>query len=493
MRGISAKLLGALLVSVTLPLAAAAVLNTLAVDSAFQVGVNRRVHQALERAPEAYRALFDALKADFEHSTDAIAASPELARCLEAGDREALREHLRGVVESREDLLEIRLLDEREVEVLAVGSRRADPTAFREWEEARPIEQGGRATSLVAVWMAPGHLFQSFQDAGETLDEYETLEQGRFHVRNRYVAVYLAMIGAVLLLAVGLGIMVSRGVTMRIRRMAEATKRVADGDLSTRVPEEPADEVGQLGAAFNSMVERLHESRERIEYLQRVAAWQQLARRLAHEIKNPLTPIQLAVQELSDRYKGDDPAFRRVLQQATEIVTEEVEALRRLTSEFSAFAKLPDVNPERVKLRTFLEEASASLGLLATNRAEVEVRLPRDERLEVEVDRMLMRRVLDNLVRNAVEAIEGSGVRGKVEVRGGMSRGGVAFIAVEDDGPGISLEDRARVFEPYYTTKDSGTGLGLAIVKKIVLEHGGVVALEPRKSGGTRFVVRLFP
>jgi len=236
------------------------------------------------------------------------------------------------------------------------------------------------------------------------------------------------------------------------------------------------------------MVERLLSSRERIEYLGRVAAWQQLARRLAHEIKNPLTPIQLAVQELRDRYKGDDAQFRQVLNQVTEIVVEEVEALRRLTTEFSAFAKLPQVDATPVDLRLFLDEASQPLSLLRSPLGDVEVELPA-QGIVVAIDRMLMRRALDNLVRNAVEAIDASGERGRVVVRAGLE-GGQPFIAVEDDGPGIEGDDRQRVFEPYYTTKETGTGLGLAIVKKIVLEHGGSVTLEPAERG-SRFMIRL--
>jgi nitrogen fixation/metabolism regulation signal transduction histidine kinase len=258
------------------------------------------------------------------------------------------------------------------------------------------------------------------------------------------------------------------------------------------VPVGPLDEVGDLAATFNLMVERLLESRERIEYLQRVAAWQQLARRLAHEIKNPLTPIQLAVQELRDRYKGDDEDFKRVLNQATEIVVEEVEVLRRLTGEFSAFAKLPEVNATPVDLRDFLGDAAQALEILPTDRGTITVELPEEE-VSVKIDRMLMKRVLDNLVRNALEAIDGSGENGQVVVRGGRDAAGHPFVVVEDTGPGIERDEQQRVFEPYYTTKETGTGLGLAIVKKIVLEHDGLVTLSARKGHGTRFTIRFQP
>ncbi len=492
-QGISTKLLLAILVAVTLPLGASVVLLAMAVDSSFQVGINHRVHEALDLAPPAYRALFDALKDDFEHSTDGMVSSVRFVSLLEAGDLQGLRAHLAELVEARDDLVELRL-ESPDGRVLAEAAAESgfDEAVHREWIEERELRWSGGQGRLTARWVAPRRHFEAFQEAGAMLERYETLQQGRSHVRSRYVAVYLAMVGAVLLIAVSLGFFISRRVTSRVTRLCEATRQVAAGDLTTRVPEGPRDEVGELASAFNAMVERLLESRERIEYLQRVAAWQQLARRLAHEIKNPLTPIQLAVQELGDRYRGDDEAFEKVLRQATEIVTEEVEALRRLTTEFSAFAKLPEVDVRAVELREFLAEAAGSLTLLDSDHGRVEIELPKAG-ITAAIDRMLMKRVLDNLVRNAVQAIDSSGRDGHVRVRGGSDAGGQPFIAVEDDGPGISPDERTRVFEPYYTTKDEGTGLGLAIVKKIVLEHGGIVTLDPLKGRGTRFVIRLQP
>jgi nitrogen fixation/metabolism regulation signal transduction histidine kinase len=487
--GISTKLLLAMLVAVTIPLGTSAMLLTWAVDSAYVTGINRRVREALDLAPAAFRSLFEALKADFEHSTDGIAASAEFCALAEAADAAGMQEHLEELVASRPDLAELSLTDEDGDEIAVARAAAVGAT-----EEARPrLEERdvpwGAATALLSArWVAPGDYFESFQRAGEMIELFGTFEQGRPQLLAIYLEVYLGMIGVVLVVALGLGFFMSRRVTSRVTRLCEATRQVAAGDLSTRVPVGPRDEVGELAATFNVMVERLLSSRERIEYLRRVAAWQQMARRLAHEIKNPLTPIQLAVQELRDRYKGDDAQFRQVLNQVTEIVVEEVEALRRLTTEFSAFAKLPEVDARPVDLRQFLEEASQPLSLLRTAQADVEVELP-DEGIVVSLDRMLMRRVLDNLVRNAVEAIDGSGEPGCVSVRAGLDDG-QAFIAVEDDGPGIEGEDRQRVFEPYFTTKEAGTGLGLAIVKKIVLEHGGTVTLEPLDSG-SRFMIRL--
>lgn len=489
--GISTKLLFAMLVAVILPLGASTVLLAVVTDWLFKVSVERRVHEGLERAPAAFRALFDALKDDFAHSTDGFISSSNFCLSLEFGDMESLEMDMETFVENRNDLIELRLED-GDGRVLA-SARREPPgleESFREWREERELFQGDRQLHLVARWIAPRHHFESFQAAGGTLREWEAFQAGRLHFRDLTIRIYLGMVGVVLIVAVFIGFMMSRRVTTRVTRLCEATRQVAGGDLTIRVPVGPRDEVGELAATFNVMVARLLESRERIEYLQRVAAWQQLARRLAHEIKNPLTPIQLAVEELRGRYQGDDERFTKLLEQASEIVIEEVESLRRLTTEFSAFAKLPEVELRPVELRELLDECSQSLTLLRSERGDVVVELPPTD-IVVELDRMMMKRVLDNLVRNAVEAFDATGEDGTVVVRGARDDDGAVVIIVEDDGPGIDDEERRRVFEPYYTTKETGTGLGLAIVKKIVLEHGGIITLDSREAGGSRFVIRL--
>src|SRR6185369_7828295 len=139
-----------------------------------------------------------------------------------------------------------------------------------------------------------------------------------------------SLFGLLLLLAVGAGLFVSRPVARRIGALAAATRPVAAGDLTVRVAVEGDDEVSELGRAFNRMLEELDRSRARVEFLRRMSEWQQMARHLAHEIKNPLTPIQLAVQECHRRYGGEDAAFRRILQTMYEVVEEEVGTLRRL-------------------------------------------------------------------------------------------------------------------------------------------------------------------
>jgi nitrogen fixation/metabolism regulation signal transduction histidine kinase len=300
----------------------------------------------------------------------------------------------------------------------------------------------------------------------------------------------------VIVVALGIGVMLSRRVTRRVAQLALATARVGAGDLTVSVPDDDSDEVGELSRAFNAMVHDMRESRERIEYLSRIGAWQEFARRLAHEIKNPLTPIQLAVQEIHRSYRGDDARFRRLLEDARVIVEEEIATLRRLVSEFSEFARLPEAHLSPADLGVFVREAVSSAFFAedsvdedayhVSTRAEVEGRP-----LPVRIDAMLLKRCLDNLVRNAAQAlrdVEKTDPQVVVAARAEHDR---AVLEVRDNGPGIPKEVRERVFDPYYTTKSDGTGLGLAIVKKIVLEHEGEIVCTEAAEGGAALQIWL--
>jgi len=216
---------------------------------------------------------------------------------------------------------------------------------------------------------------------------------------------------------------------------------------------------------------------------------------LAHEIKNPLTPIRLAIEQVHDTYEGGDERFGRALEDAYEIIHEEVAALQQMVEEFSAFAKLPQVNPQEESVDELMEEFARftessfpGCGVFFA---------PVDPVLSVLVDSMVFRRVLHNLVLNAVQACQGEGIQPKIQLSAHAKRkqsapgGTIIEFFVEDNGPGVPSELSDRVFDPYFTTKDGGTGLGLAIVKKILLEHHGAITVEESSMGGARFVIQL--
>jgi nitrogen fixation/metabolism regulation signal transduction histidine kinase len=399
--------------------------------------------------------------------------------------------------------------------------RPVDPVKEKSLDVSRPLtddEENG--PSLVATFAVSGQRLGELENAGNVVARYHQLEASRGQLYQAYVRVFGMLLTITALAALVLGIVLARGLTRRINRLGAAINVVAQGDLSVRVPVTGSDELTDLARTFNRMIAEMAQSRARIEFLQRVGAWQDMAQRLAHEIKNPLTPIQLAVQEAHKKYQGDDPRYRALLDTTLEIVEEEVGTLRRLVGDFSNFARLPHAELAKGKLSDFLRECETQLGHLedptlgeasADNdpipAQNVEIRWePPTEDVEVAIDRQMLRRVMVNLVRNAVQAIRDAhrrksspgeldvpveGVIGHVVVSAEREGEG-ARIVVEDDGPGIADSVRGRVFDPYFTTKADGTGLGLAIVKKVVVEHGGEIeATTSRKLGGARFVVRL--
>jgi signal transduction histidine kinase len=484
------KLLWAMTLVALLPLAAAVGIGYAALSEAYGVGINRRVGDELQRQIALYRDYFVLVREDAERTADAVAHDARLVGALARGDEASARArldelggaygHVASVTVTRAGAPPLRF------------ERRAlrDQAVYRLLSQERtldPLLPGATVTVEVAVRRA---MLDAFTRAGETAEVYERLESSRSYFSWTYLLLYVTLLAGVTLVALVVASTLARRVTRRVVTIIDATRRVGAGDLDVSLPPTGADEVAELSRAFEQMVRDLRESRERIEYLQRIGAWQDFARRLAHEIKNPLTPIQLAVQEAHDRYAGDDPAFRQTLSEARAIVEEEVATLRRLVGEFSAFAKLPEARLAPGELGEFVADTVRALGPvleeLGGPRGGARLREERGaEPVAVRIDAMMLKRCIDNLVRNAAQAGARTIV---VAARAEHAR---AVLEVRDDGPGIPEADRGRVFDPYFTTRSEGTGLGLAIVKKIVLEHGGAIACDAAPEGGARFRITL--
>ena len=510
----------AILVTAILPLASAMMLAYSLLNYASSVWLRPEVEEELVRGIDVYKDYVKVVKDDMKHQTEAIASDEMLRAAVAKRDRESCDRALEAIFPRFPELVALSVEDEHGPPLAARDrGRKIDEATERKLEVRRPIlapvpsDRAGPSTgpNLVATFAFDRRYEQSLERAGEIHDTYAQLESKRTSIYGGYFEAFAALLGITVIVTVPLGFLLARGVTRRIRRLADAIDLVAAGNLDIRVPVTGSDELTELARVFNRMLGEMQQSRARIEYLQRIGAWQEMAQRLAHEIKNPLTPIQLAVQECHRKYGGEDGRFRTLLDTTLEIVEEEVGTLRRLVGNFSSFARLPHAELREAHLRDFLRECSDQLGHLGAELAEgaddilvaqdVDIRweLP-DDPVPVAIDRQMLRRVLVNLVRNAVEAIRGS----RPEAREGAPRGHVvvharcvhdaASIIVEDDGPGVPLVARERVFDPYFTTKAEGTGLGLAIVKKIVVEHNGTITVEKgERLGGAAFVVALPP
>jgi nitrogen fixation/metabolism regulation signal transduction histidine kinase len=408
----------------------------------------------LERARSAYRELFDARKAQLREAAD------RLAHDLEPLDTIKKQERLALELERNPRLKSVRLGD------FEKSSTREFPDGqFRELH----VEEGG----LQLTYVTPRAPFVAFEALGDVEAGEASLSIVHARLRTIYRMVFLAAFVFVVGITLAVGLFFARRLGKRVTALATATRAVGQGDLSAHVPVDGKDELADLARAFNQMVRELADSRDRISYLQKIGAWQEVARRLAHEIKNPLTPIQLAMQQLQSSYHGSDGKYRDALKASSEIVAEEIGALGRLVDEFSAFAKLPAVQPAPVDATTLIEEFLRSY-------SDLDVKLvPPAQPIELKADRMLVRRALYNLCANAREA-------GAKNIQISVEKN---TLIVDDDGPGVPAA--LPLFDPYVTTKEHGTGLGLAIVRKIALEHGGDVTVETSPLGGARFRLSL--
>jgi nitrogen fixation/metabolism regulation signal transduction histidine kinase len=489
------RVLAAMAVVAFLPAIAALLLGRAALREVYEIGVNRRVLHTLEGSLEIHHEHLEGLRAHAQQTATMIAHDAALADALRAGDVERVRRVLDAFVDASNGEVAHVVVRAPDGSEIASAEHAVDDALDLVLHEERAIDLGGvewTATITLTTSRAP---FQAYLDAGETIDVYRHLEAEASYVQSSYLFIYITLLLAAIVVALAVGIVTARRVTRRVVVLAEATRRVGRGDLTIEIPVDEADEVAELVDAFNAMVRDIKSSRDRIEYLQRIGAWQEVARRLAHEIKNPLTPIQLAVQELHRKYDGGDPRFVKTLDDAKGIVEEEVETLRRLVSEFSSFARLPVPEVASGELSSLATEWARTMDPAAmvhegqsSDAITLEVRAA--ERLPVMLDAQMLKGCVDNLVRNAVQALAERGGGGHVilETR---SEGDDVILEVRDDGPGVPEAMRERVFDPYYTTKSEGSGLGLAIVKKIVLEHGGSIACVVAPEGGAAFRIRL--
>ena len=294
----------------------------------------------------------------------------------------------------------------------------------------------------------------------------------------------IAALGVVVLI----GLFVARRTARDLDLLVEGSLAAARGDLDHRVPVRSKDEIGAVASAFNFMMEDLRTSKERLVIAERIAAWQEIARRLAHEIKNPLTPIQMAMDTLRKTWKKQHPSFGEILEESTATVLEEADRLKRIVSEFSDFARMPKPEFQRIDLNEVIRSSLT----LYQGAVPLEIKLL-DKLPQIDADKGQVSQVVLNLVENARDAI-GQRDGGKIGVATQMGEAGdrVVFV-VEDNGPGVPSDLKDKVFAPYFSTKlnKGGTGLGLAIVHRIVSDHGGRITVSERPGGGARFTIEL--
>jgi two-component system nitrogen regulation sensor histidine kinase NtrY len=381
-------------------------------------------------------------------------------------------------------------------EVLRPSDRKTWPEAVQAFADGNDAErfvragkQGDRLDYLVRhgneIWRYSESLGGVAMDRlSQQIGDARTLvEAGReYDFRRGFRLTYLLLATSVWLISLALLIYMAHRLSRPIHQLTGGLTELAGGDLSARVPPGGDDEIGRAIQAFNHMAGKLQESTERLVYLRQMASWQTLARKMAHEVKNSLTPIRLTVEEMLARHHEDDRGF---MEQATEIVVDEIESLERRIRAFSQFAAEPPVEPGPVDVNALLEERIAFLKS-AHPEVAYDCRLA-PEAPQIQADADLLKGILTNLLENAAEA---AGEGGRILGVTAAQEGRVA-IEVHDSGPGLTEQARANLFQPTISFKKRGMGLGLSIARKSALLSGGDVELVKGELGGAGFRVLL--
>ena len=318
------------------------------------------------------------------------------------------------------------------------------------------------------------------EQAAEALRKYWQIKVLKDRIMQQVVlfSIIYSIVVIALLLAVGY-LVVSR-ITRPLKDLTAATRRLAEDRLDQKLPETIGGEIGELVRAFNTMADDLKRAREQRAMAERRATWQHVARTIAHEIKNPLTPIKLSTERMYEKYLMESKDFPEVIKSTTQTILTEIGNLQKLVDSFHRYAKFPDPALKRESITAIARETTA----LFTD-DPVTVTFECDDAIPgFLLDKGQIREALTNLIKNAVESTVGIGRDPRVAVAVRQS-GEDVIVSVCDNGCGIPKENIVKLFQPYYTTKKQGSGIGLALVERIITLHGGRIEVQSDENSGT--------
>lgn len=389
-------------------------------------------------------------------------------------------------------------------ELLIDPSTTPDEKQLHSPEKLRPVidavRQYGQEMTAVVAWssdQADDEVFHAIplMGAGSNHAQLAILLIG--NSRRTYVelkrhirSAALLVGGGGIVLAILLSSWAAARVTRPVEQLAHASQEVAAGNWNTRVEVAGTDELAQLAESFNRMTAELLGQKERLVQAERVAAWRELARRLAHELKNPLFPLQLTVENLVRARLQSPEQFEEVFRESSQTLLAEISNLKAIIGRFSEFSKMPQPQLQLMRVNDVIRGAVQlfQAQLETPGRAPIKCELQLDQNIEpIAADAELLHRAISNLLLNAVDAMPQGGqltMRTRIE-------DGKVLIEVADTGAGMTPEECGRIFTPYYTSKKNGTGLGLAIVQSVVSDHGGRVRVQSKAGEGTTFVIEL--
>jgi nitrogen fixation/metabolism regulation signal transduction histidine kinase len=315
---------------------------------------------------------------------------------------------------------------------------------------------------------------------------FETINGALGNVRTLLFFYCFIFLFPMLLLTMLIAISFTRKLMQPLTELASVTQRLAEGDFSIHIISHRKDELGLLIHSFNSMVHALEESRNALLKTEKISLWQRMAAQLAHEIKNPLTPIKLSAERILHRFRTSPDRVNEILEEAMLAIIQEVDGLVLMLTEFRTLSQAAEPSLDGTGIRGLAEEI---IKPYSSSYPAVRFDLEHLENTIIHIDRRRLSQILTNLIINAIDAMKGNGA---IEMRSDLvTKRSRQFcrLSVHDTGQGISSKDIEQVFIPYFTTKESGTGLGLPIVERIVHDHGGTIWFDSEEGVGTTFFV----
>ncbi len=332
-----------------------------------------------------------------------------------------------------------------------------------------------------------GHLPDSLQqEFGKDLEssiriiKNSQLQKEFFHEEFKIYSNYI--VGFAIIFGLIIFIISFTVISRPLRRLQEANAKLGQGQFDVRVKENPWSPLNELVVSFNKMAAEIEENRRKLIEAEKKMIWREIARSMAHEIKNPLTPIKLSLERLEMKYYQGVDKFDEIFESTTGIISEEVDNLQKLVNRFRDFAAIPLPEPENYDIAEQIKDIVAPYANQRTIQLGIETK-----ESKINADKLQMKQVFTNLLQNAIHATKEDQ---RIEIKV-SEKDKYVEVEIHDFGKGIDTGDLSKIFEPYFTTKRKGTGLGLAVVKQIIENHGGFITIESQFGKGTKLQVNL--
>lgn len=442
------------------------------INEALSIGINPAVKSYIENIYDASKEEITTRKKLYDYICRDVLS--EIIQSTDFGDKDRVKRIVLRNISRYADLFSIYINNE-EIELLK--------KEFSEKGTYYISDQRHNNLEFKCKFSVPEIVISNQSSLLKIISIHDSISGIKNNLSKLYLKAYVVMFGISFVTIMVLGYVFIGAFLSPIRELKAGIRRIKNNIFDQPIQVSTKDEMGELASEINRLANELKVARERESYLERIGSYQEVAKRIAHEIKNPLTPIRLAFQEVIARYKGNDQSYKELLNRSYEIVEDEIKTLSKIIDQFKEFAKMPVAVREPVKIDEYIRDIVNSSSYL-NDQIKIELHLSSPNAV-VQIDKLMMKKVFENLIQNAIEA------NAKRMVISSFLKGDFYIIRFEDDGIGIDEKIQDVIFEPYFTTKDYGTGLGLSLTKKAILEHYGKITLDREYKNGCAFVIEL--